>query len=32
LFSKFVIETKIFDNITIFVILANSIVMMFEGS
>jgi len=31
LFSKFVIETKIFDNFTIFVILANSIVMMFEG-
>ena len=32
LFSKFVIETKIFENTTIFVIVTNSVVMMFEGS
>jgi methyltransferase-like protein len=32
LFSKFVIETKLFDNISINVIVANSLVMMFEGS
>jgi hypothetical protein len=32
LFSKFVIETKVFENTTIFVIVFNSLVMMFEGS
>ena len=30
LFCKFVIETKLFDNITILVIVANSVVMMFD--
>lgn len=32
LFSKFIIETKLFEHITIFVIITNSVVMMFEGS
>ena len=32
LFCKFVIETKLFDNVTILVIVANSLVMMFDDS